>query len=267
MNPHETIEKAAEASGLAAHDVMPVLRVCRWSIGRIEAELAQHGANWFKVAEAKAKHLAAMASVSRIGPHSMRKLSGERIGQIVKSPVLNRFAETYKGGNALLLGPTRVGKSLTAFRALRLARYRRTIRQLESDPNWTITALNLARSWWKDGSYEVDPYFLDGWADATELNRARLEHPLGHGECFPIEATKKAGLVVLDEIGLPRNDDLVLEILWHRYNAGKFTIVTVGGLTRRGLENRFGDAAIARMLESNGRKGTIIDLHEGDGSK
>lgn len=259
----ELLNRICDASELNPRSVLPVLRICRWNAQRLADTYEQHGSKWFEVMTDDAIDTAAVASVSRIGPQPWRNLSGSEIGEKhAHHPALNRFAENYRGGNALIIGRTRVGKSITAFRALRFARYRKTTRELKADPEWLPKAAEYIRTWWKPGMVDRDPHFLDGWTDAIDLNRARSEWPLGKGECPAIESAKNAGLIVLDEIGLPARDDLVLEILWHRYNAGKYTIVTCGGLERDALEKRFGDAAIARMLESNGHKGQVVDCFQ-----
>src|SRR5690606_18147983 len=105
--------------------------------------------------------------------------------------------------------------------------------------------------------------FADGWISAANLAVALREHKLGEAEAPDIRLAKSEPLVCIDDVTWPSaRDDITLDVLAARYDAGLPTIVTAG-CTKQQLLQRFGDAALRRMLELRGKKGFFVDLNGG----
>lgn len=124
---------------------------------------------------------------------------------------------------AVLLGPTKSGKSLAAACAADRAR------MVHPD----------AEMWAR-------------WVRADELSRLLA----GRGGHEDIETLKRSRLLVVDELGYERFPELVLEVLGARHDWGRPTLVT-SGLKLSELLARYGDATARRVVEIG--KGTVVD--------
>lgn len=131
-------------------------------------------------------------------------------------------------------GPTAVGKSSAAA----LVVLRLMSRGLESD--WRR---------WKGIR----------WFGASQLVNAAREWALGDSECPDIRAASNCELLILDDLGNEQDwQSTMFDLLHARYERGLSNIVTTG-LRRDGLMKRYGEAILRRMLERDGKMGTIVD--------
>lgn len=155
----------------------------------------------------------------------------------VSSPKLRAFAEryTFARGNALVLGPTAIGKT-TAMDAMeqRLIAEAIEARAPESPISAALRTTGL------------------------RLARVMREQRLGTTS-EDLDQARRARVLFLDEIGQEHADPRwLLELLDDRYLARAITITT-SGLTRGELEKRYGSGAFRRLVEP---VGVVIDLFE-----
>lgn len=124
----------------------------------------------------------------------------------------------------LLLGPSKVGKSA----AMALMLKRQLVRKANA-----------------------------AWFYARALCAAPLQHSLGDGPVPEIEAAAKTPLLVLDDLGIEKDHGPLLDVIHERYEQNRPTWTT-SGLTLPQLGERYGDAIVRRLVESNGNAGRVI---------
>lgn len=122
----------------------------------------------------------------------------------------------------LLLGPSGVGKTVSAAKAADLISETKT-------PTWSQ------------------------WIRADELSRMLSIR----GSAEEIESLKMARVLVIDELGWERWPELCLEVIGARHDWERPTIVTCGLTLEKFLE-RYGEATARRISETG--DGCIIDL-------
>lgn len=126
---------------------------------------------------------------------------------------------------AVLLGPTGCGKTSTAAMLVR-----RALAEFEASGG-------------KRRSCATDLV----WAHATEIAVAERRHALGAGEPELLVRARRAGLLVLDDLGLEEQGAIV-PVLVTRYDQGLATIVTTG-LTKSALTKHLGASGNRRLVE------------------
>jgi DNA replication protein DnaC len=190
---------------------------------------------------------AGMKRVLASGPKALVGLDYEALRARVRDEKFRGFAETYwpDQGGRLLLGPTGVGKTVAC-----VALFRRLIEEaLRRDGR---------RLWY--GSEERGSSFA--WVRAYDLPNARLATRLGDGEADLVRTAGLARLLVLDDLGWESRragaDDVVMEVLATRYDAGLPTIAT-SGMLLTALTDRYGEAVVRRITEAGGLPGRVID--------
>lgn len=104
-----------------------------------------------------------------------------------------------------------------------------------------------------DDEFDVEPdevWRLQGlmWTTAHDLVRARREAPLGAGDAQAIIAAKRALALVIDELGQEPASEIPFEIIDHRYENARSTIVTTG-LRPAEFQRRYGEACWRRLTE------------------
>jgi hypothetical protein len=154
----------------------------------------------------------------------------------VRDPRLLAPAQAWTWGSPCLLmcGPTAVGKSsAAALVALRLM-----AKGCESEwPRW-----NGIR-----------------WYGANQLVKAAREWPLGDGDCPDLRAASACELLILDDLGNEQDwQTTMFDLLQARYERGRLNIVT-SGLQLELLLKRYGDAVLRRLVERDGKMGSIVD--------
>lgn len=176
----------------------------------------------------------------------------------IKDSQLQSLARNYvpdQHGGACILGPTGLGKSLTAVAVIRRV--------------WCLPAAEL---FYSDRVEYLERAARGGlaarvqWVRAFDLPNARLQQRLGDGENDLIARAKAVEFLVLDDLGRESRrggaDDVVEEVLLERYDTGRFTYVS-SGLTSEALLNRYGDAVIRRVTEAGRLKGCVLQLWKG----
>lgn len=91
------------------------------------------------------------------------------------------------------------------------------------------------------------------WARATEIAVAERQHALGAGEPELITRARRAGLLVLDDLGL-EEPGAVLPILSARYDECRATLVTTGLTTtgaKPGLTKHLAAGGARRLVEQH----------------
>jgi len=85
---------------------------------------------------------------------------------------------------------------------------------------------------------------------AYRLAVARIQHPAGQGEPDVVEASMKAPLLLLDDLGSERDHAMsaVPDVIFERDAEARPTWVTTG-LTREQLVKRYGLGVVARVFE------------------
>lgn len=158
-------------------------------------------------------------------PELLRRIEHERTGAPGKR-LLGKVREAHTIA-ALLSGPTGCGKTTAA-----AVLVRRALAEFEqSGGKRCACATELV------------------WADAVELAVAERRHALGAGEPELLAKARRAGLLVLDDVGL-EEPGAVFPILQARYSENRATIVTTG-LTREGIRKHLGAAGVRRITEQH----------------
>lgn len=168
-------------------------------------------------------------------PELLKRLEAQHVG-VPGRRLHARVREAYTV-SAILMGPTGCGKSTSAAVLVRRA----LTEFVASGGKRHACACDLA------------------WTRATRLAVAERQHALGAGEADPIARAKRAGLLVLDDLGL-EEPGAVLPILGERYDARLATIVTTG-LTKAGLTKHLGAAGV-RLLTEFGPGVLFADAHD-----
>lgn len=154
-------------------------------------------------------------------------------------PSFLRFAQRYEPRehrSALLLGPSAAGKTLSVSVALR----------------------RLAAK--AEGSDSASDWFARvRWVSGHKLVKAAKEWPLGAGECLLVSRCRKASLLVIDEVGFEPLNEVLLDVIDHRYSQRAPTVVTTG-LTVEDFKARYGDAMRRRL--SGRDAGRSVDSHK-----
>ncbi|WP_437591515.1 hypothetical protein [Sorangium sp. So ce1000] len=132
-------------------------------------------------------------------------------------------------GGLVLLGPTGIGKTAAmvamAFRILDYARDH----ELADDKASRARGLRLIR--------------------ATDIIRAKRNHPLGQGDAPLLTAAYEAPILFLDDLGRePVGDTSIYDVVDARYWAGQTTVVSAN-MTRLVLRSRYGEAGERRICE------------------
>lgn len=154
----------------------------------------------------------------------------------IRAPEFRRVAERWRYGHpgCVLSGPSRVGKTTAA--AVVLRRLLAT-----DDPRWRSLR----------------------WVTPLRLVRARQDARSNPDGADPQTLLERASAVILDDLGQEPATDLgrevVHELLEARYGRGLPTIATTE-LTRAQLLDRYGAATLARILESGGRDGKVVEV-------
>jgi DNA replication protein DnaC len=96
------------------------------------------------------------------------------------------------------------------------------------------------------------------WAYARALAQASRNHPLGQGECEAIANARSAGILVLDDLGLERDQAEIVDVVHDRYEHGRVTWTTTG-LTKAELDARYGESFVRRLVEGRSPSGIIVN--------
>lgn len=137
--------------------------------------------------------------------------------------LLQVYLSTWAGtGGAALLGRTGGGKSLCA--ALACERVRQ-----QAGTNGFVK-----------------------WIRADELARILTERSGGED----IRLLKEARVLVIDDMGYERWHETLLEVIGHRYDKDRPTVIT-SGLTQETFAQRYSDATLRRIAETG--DGVVVD--------
>lgn len=174
---------------------------------------------------------------SRI-PGFLRGPKGSELLERVSAKPLKQSVSAWRIGAAslVLLGATKIGKTTAA--------------------GWLFRRLVFEGV--KHGGSAWDFARRLAWFDAEELSRSRREHPLGKGDAREIVEASTASLLFLDDAGWDRDPEAVSVVLNARYKAELPTLVTSGKTTDE-LTAHYGAAVVRRMLESGGKRATVVD--------
>jgi DNA replication protein DnaC len=95
------------------------------------------------------------------------------------------------------------------------------------------------------------------WFYARALAQAARQWPLGEGAAPEVDRASKAGLLVLDDLGLERDAAELVDVLHSRYEHGYVTWTT-SGLTMGELKERYGEALVRRLIEGREQSGRVV---------
>jgi hypothetical protein len=171
-------------------------------------------------------------------PHFVRTGTAADLAERIGHPGLLAIAKTWAwgGGNVLLLGPTKAGKSTAAAYLFR--------RLLGESVRFGGEAWQLAQ--------------MMRWHSATDLAFARKTHPLGQGDAPDVIEASNARLLFLDDAGWETDVSAVCDVLNARYERCWPTVIT-SGKTRDELTAHYGAAVVRRIREAGGKRAAIVD--------
>jgi hypothetical protein len=256
--PAALVATLTAALGLSHQELVQRAKLAGWPPARFADELATPG--WegrFRAAVEAAVANASEEALTRLLRHGAASLASKsQLLAAVPDRRLQNFAREYDPqahGGRIIAGPTGIGKTLGCVALLR--------RMVE----WQILTRG-ARAWTSLGFDfaigKVAPHPFR-WVRAYDLPNARLEHGFGEGEAELVSEASKAEFLILDDLGWESRragaDDVVMEVLAARYDAGLVTVATTG-LRVSELSERYGDAVVRRIVESGGKPGRVLDL-------
>jgi DNA replication protein DnaC len=96
------------------------------------------------------------------------------------------------------------------------------------------------------------------WNYARALAQASRSHPLGQGECEAVVSARRAGILVLDDLGLERDQAEIVDVVHERYEQGRVTWTTTG-LTKIQLSERYGESFVRRLVEGRTQPGLFVN--------
>jgi DNA replication protein DnaC len=172
-------------------------------------------------------------------------------------PSLRSVATTEKliERSMVISGPTKVGKSTAVGVALLGALCRAEVRTNDSVAREVYWAADPKK---REPVGSQSSEKLVTWFYARDLAQATKQHPLGAGECPAVQRAKFTGLLVIDDLGLERDQAELVDVYHSRYEAGRVTWTTTG-LTMAQLRERYGEAFVRRMLECGGNPGRTVN--------
>ncbi len=171
-------------------------------------------------------------------PHFLRAAPAKELEARIAEPSLLEVAQRWQwgGGNVILCGPTRTGKTTAAAYLFR--------RLLSQAVKHGGEAWELAK-WMR-------------WHSAADVSTCRRIHPLGEGDPSEITESCNARLLFLDDAGWDRDPAEVRDVLAARYERGWPTVITTGK-TQLELTAHYGAAVVARITEAGGKLPTLVD--------
>jgi|GEM_PF-1728921 len=198
-----------------------------------------------------------------IGPDPFRRLSGPEILKVLP-PQLRQLTLRYRPTlGALIVGPTGTCKSMTACFLMRRALFE----AMQGSERWhsEVDAKHGGGEQLIDDedrrAFASDRYGVL-WTTASGLARARRGHRLGDGEPKLVAHAMRAKLLAIDDIGWePAHDTVVTDVMAERYDRGLPTVAT-SGERPAALSQRYGAALIRRIIETEGRKGLLVDMFD-----
>ena len=97
------------------------------------------------------------------------------------------------------------------------------------------------------------------WFCTSTITNAARAWPIGHGECPEVRAASRCDLLVLDDLGNEADwQSTIFDILQHRYQC-ELPLITTSGLGVEQLIAKYGDAIIRRLVQRDGKMGTVVD--------
>lgn len=198
-------------------------------------------------AEIERKVAKQMRELLRNGPRTLATATVAELAELTKDARVRAVALSYDPftmGGRLVCGPTGLGKSVAGIAAVRRIH---GISRADMNALWDVDAR----------SHSV------GWVRAFDMANARLSHGLGKGESPLVQEAIDADFLVMDDIGWESKragaDDVVVEVIAARYDAGRITYATTG-LNYEQIESRYGEAVIRRLCQSRGLPGRVLNL-------
>lgn len=254
----ENLARMLELSTVA--ELTELAAIAGWNGARFKAEAEVMGiAIRFREAvktgaqeRAWAAETGCMIEILKTGPVALAGLNQTSLVKLIPETILGATSGRYdpfSEGGRLVLGPTGTGKSVTGVCVLR-------------------RLLGVRASDYAPRSERIDCYArrehrVMAYVRAFDLPNARLALKLGTGEADLVDRAARADFLVLDDIGWESKragaDDVVLEVIAARYDAGKPTYATTG-LRLEQFEQRYGSAVVRRLTEAGGLPGAVIDL-------
>jgi DNA replication protein DnaC len=122
----------------------------------------------------------------------------------------------------------------------------------------TAGAVHLLFAMWERSFRERTSVPVAMFVKAADLAASRRCHPLGEGEPRLLVEATEAELLLLDDLGQDeKRDGTIFDVLDARYDAGLPSVVT-SGFTLEQLSERYGQALVRRIVETNG-DGRIVN--------
>lgn len=247
-------------------DLQRRMAAAGWGLARVQAECKTPGARErldAQVASSLERHVSGqMRAILASGLASLASDSVAGLTELITDPTLRRIAGEYEPkvhGGRLVCGPTGIGKSVTGAAIVRRCATNERLEQLGKP-------LPPCHSW------EVERGHSDrfAWVRAFDLPNARLAHGLGSGEAPLVDTAMRAHFLVLDDLGWESKrasaDDVLVEVIATRYDAGRVTYATTG-LRLDDFQNRYGAAIVRRLTEAGRVKGKVVSCWAKEGGK
>ena len=234
----ETLTRCAAQIGTDVPTLRRRILLAGWSIGHMPSKAER--SDWpaqldadlaARETEYQERDESTIHNILRSGPSALASVPSADLRRRIDRR-LRDLIETYhpmQDGSAVILGPTRVGKSTLCVELLR-----QYVPELSAG----------LRQWMLDHGHCVQyqaPSVV--WARELDLCNAVTQHPLGKGWPEAVTRALDAQLLILDDLGWGSRTDVTATLAAHRYDSGKCTITT-SGYTYEELSQKYSSAII-----------------------
>jgi hypothetical protein len=191
-------------------------------------------------------------SVTHLEKISEKKPKLIELLALIKEPKLRAFAERFdpeKHGGALVLGPSGIGKTISALCVMIRCMTSEAVLDYESDltlPFGDFHIINKPKSW---ASF-----------DARDIGLAVQHAGLNGPDPSVLVKAQSVDCLILEDLGWERSFhvEALIDVAAPRYRRGLPTIVT-SGEKHETLRERYTDAVLRRFWNVDGKDGAIIN--------
>jgi DNA replication protein DnaC len=185
------------------------------------------------------------SALARLPPWAWADVDSPKFTEAVADEKLRAMAHNWTpdDGSLLLLGPTGIGKTSSV-----IATIRRHARDYHPELKGSQDSIYEDLHYWTPPHYPLGIFSQLLWTKGAAVAFARRNAPLGSEPELLMKAKAASLLIIDDATQEPIGDGGLFEVIDHRYEHHKPTIVTTG-LSRTAFRERYGDALDRRLTQ------------------